>query len=291
MVDDTNRRSLLKASGKGLAGFGLVGSLTGRGAASSTKPHLDVNIYYPWGNYRAKYLAENAVDEIESQFNLDYLVDHPRENGLSVSYSSGMRSFSIADYDDRTETVQSIEDSLYGNRNDPDASNTIELIIYEHGQPWEADDEMGGAGFNAWFVGAPDDSADHSDHTKYFSADRQYDGKAGNYSFAFVNAGMLDGAASVTLNSLGYDEETMFAQTVIHEIGHCFNLEHCDGRVRSSLANPISYATPMMTWYAENDAIANDVNCDGYNPEDVLGHTPTYWNPHKFIDHADEYLV
>lgn len=141
-------------------------------------------------------------------------------------------------YDDRSNTVENLEYDLH--KSGHLGWNDIHVVIYND---TDTGDEMGGAGFSVWQVGEPNSDPVYA---KYVSDSRDHESSDGEYAFAFVN---------VATRGFPYSNQ-WFRNTVVHEIGHTFHCVHKDGEI--TYDNGEYKASPMCTWYVEDDYYTNN---------------------------------
>jgi hypothetical protein len=125
----------------------------------------------------------------------------------------------------------------------------VHVIIY---------DTPSGAGWSQWNVGGEESDGGYNN-------DKAYRSYTGNYGFAHVNTG-----ADITDN--------YFQNTIIHEVGHLFDLIHADGAIRQNTSGD-NFASPMCTWYVEQDCLTtnnnkpyNDLCTDDSGSKDACNH-------------------
>lgn len=155
---------------------------------------------------------------------------------------------SLIDTDNRTKTIRNLEDELAPGRWRPGTLSDYDIHVFPF-MKGDFRDEFGGAGFNIWMAGdsSPnDDDPDGSEHTKYVpdNFDRRFSGSG--YAFAFVNR----------WTPPGFSTDDLRRNTTMHEVLHCFNVEHRDGGITRNGGGiggigEKAYVSPMATWYIE----------------------------------------
>lgn len=241
MTSRNTRRDFLSAAATTVGGLS-VAPLT----AASSPPVIDVGIYRD-ANTELGDLDEavTALETLEEQISADLAI-HAEPVELETDFNYNNRRGTLLDVQEEL-----IDDGKLGDRD-------IHVVLYYTGLTG-VDEEMGGAGFNVWQWGTDDPNAgiDTIGIDEHFGRHIEVDR---NYAFAFVNAGIR-----------ALYREPIYKNTVIHEVGHTFNLNHGVDETRVVDGNEVDYdepgailedafprATPMATWYADKIAGSND---------------------------------
>lgn len=174
---------------------------------------------------KAGYVGDNRIDEAKSaletyanqiRYGFEIFTDYRDEANMNDEVDC----YSVED------SVRNVEQALY-DRGALDNAD-IHVLIHDCGSG-----EMGGAGRACWDAGVPDDTYYHDGTHR----SRNYE-SVGNYALVWVNATVRHAPYN-----LGW-----YLNTVIHEVGHTFGLEHSDGGVYWN-----DEASPMCTWYVESN--------------------------------------
>lgn len=192
--------------------------------------------------------AESALEKMDDDLDNNFVVSDGKSN-LDNSEAPGGSSSSRYDW------LDYVEDELHDDGLLDDS--VIHVVLYSY--------NGGGAGFAQFNAGGPKNDGGFWGIKSF----RNYESQDGYYGIASVN---------IQTQSYPYGTE-WYENTVIHEVGHLFDLEHSHGAIRKNSSGD-NFASPMVTWYVEqncllpgiNDEPDDDLCTDESNSKDACNH-------------------
>lgn len=185
----------------------------------------------------ARDLAYNTLESMDDDLDHNFLIDYGMSN-LDNSQAPGTDSSARFDW------LAYLEHTLH-NAGYLDSSN-LHVVLYN---------ESSGAGFAQFNWNGTSDEGGYWNYKSY----RTYGLEDGLYGIANINT---------STRHWPYTDE-WYESTVIHEVGHLFNVDHEHGAIRQNSSGD-NYASPMCTWYVEQDCESADLTGGNGKPSDDL---------------------
>lgn len=165
--------------------------------------------------------AESAAEKMDDDLDNNFVVVEGKGD-LDNSKAPGTNESSRYDW------LDYVEDTLHSAGNL--GQSNLHVVLYQYSQ--------GGAGFAQFNWGGPKSDGGFWGIKSF----RTYESQDGYYGIANIN---------IETAGWPYTSE-WYENTVIHEIGHLFDLEHYHGAIRQNSSGD-NFASPMVTWYVEED--------------------------------------
>lgn len=181
----------------------------------------------------ARDIAYDALERMDDDLNYNFVVNYGKSD-LDNSQAPG------TDSDARYDWLVYLEDTLH-NAGYLGSSN-LHVVLYN---------ESSGAGFAQFNWNGTSSEGGYWNYKSY----RTYESEDGLYGIANINT---------STRKWPYTDE-WYENTVIHETGHLFDVHHKHGAIRQNSSGD-NYASPMCTWYVEQDCESVDLTGGNSKP-------------------------